>query len=262
MLPVNYSTNYMIRISLINRCWFLLQNYSKLFYKLVTIHHTSYNYQIKQLTKFKRRLSAMKKHKITDYLYEGIIYKNIKAKKLQEKYSDWVSSLSRKERAAFRRYRKKITLKTNINARLRNGEITLDATIISAALKRAQSPDSIIVYRSLAKEETTWLKTFSSGTTIQIPDFKGMHVREEIKSTYPISNSAAYIFVLIPKGANVAYINNLTLFYRHEKELLIDKDQRFEIIDIQQILGKSVFIMKLITETQTNRGLSSVPHLS
>jgi len=89
-----------------------------------------------------------------------------------------------------------------------------------------------------------------------------MHVREEIKSTYPISNSAAYIFVLIPKGANVAYINNLTLFYRHEKELLIDKDQRFEIIDIQQILGKSVFIMKLITETQTNRGLSSVPHLS
>jgi len=69
----------------------------------------------------------MKKHKITDYLYEGIIYKNIKAKKLQEKYSDWVSSLSRKERAAFRRYRKKITLKTNINARLRNGEITLDA---------------------------------------------------------------------------------------------------------------------------------------
>lgn len=190
----------------------------------------------------------MKKHSITDYQYEGTIYKNIEAKTLQEIYSNWINLLDSKEKAAFRRYRKKNNLKTNINAKLRNGEEVPDATLISAALKRASAPDNMIVSRNLAKGEAEWLSTFAVGMTVKMDDFKGMHVRKEIKTRYPINNSAAYVFVLIPEGAHVAYINNLTIFYRNEKELLIDKAQTFEIIDIKQVLGKTGFIMKLVIE--------------
>lgn len=185
------------------------------------------------------------KYIIDDYSYNGIVYRAVSCKELEKMYVSWSKNLSFKEKKAFQKYRKKINLSNNINANLREGKESLEAKIISQALSRAKLSNNIIVYRNLARHENEDMKNRIEGEIFKRNDFKGMHVKKIIRKTWPISNSAGYMILLIPRGAHVAYINNLTRLYRNEKELLIDRNQQFQLIKVIKVLGKLGYVTLL-----------------
>ncbi|WP_333562969.1 ADP-ribosyltransferase, partial [Coprobacillus cateniformis] len=80
-------------------------------------------------------------------------------------------------------------------------------------------------------------------------DFKGTHVYHRIllNRFFKVSNSKGYAIILIPKGSPVAYISDISWFvlFRNEKELLIDRNQQFRLIDTFNILNSNGYVFKL-----------------
>lgn len=121
-------------------------------------------------------------------------------------------------------------LKFNINAKLRNGKTSRKANMISNAIRRAVLTENIIVYRRLAKQEDKDMQLHEENDVYRCKDFKGTHVETRIEESGERGTSAGYMFILIPKNSHVAYINDVTWYSKKEKELLIDKNQRYQLI--------------------------------
>ena len=90
--------------------------------------------------------------KIDDILCEGVAYKTIKYKTLRSCYKTWLSNLNENERKAFKRYRCRCNIKNNVNEKLRLNKDCPDAMIMSAALKKSNSPHNLVVFRSIDKK--------------------------------------------------------------------------------------------------------------
>ena len=62
------------------------------------------------------------------------------------------------------------------------------------------------------------------------------------------------MLILIPKNSPVAYINNLTRWFSHEKELLIDKEQSFIMLEKRKLFNRDGYIVKLINDFDKTEG--------
>lgn len=182
---------------------------------------------------------------IEKYIHHDEVYKACSPKEVRGWFKYWKDELFHSENKAIKKYRRKTWLGNNINAKLRNGENPLDAEIISEALHKATVPHNIIVFRRLDKRENKIVSELDINDRYCCKDFKGTHVGEKIINFW---KSGGYMFVLIPRGTNGAYINNFTLCYWWEKEFLIDKGQCFVLLEKEQIFGKDSYIFKLINK--------------
>lgn len=182
------------------------------------------------------------KYIIEEFFVDGQRYKSCTPKTMREYFSIWRKSLTVDERKALRKYRKKLTPKNNVNAKLRNRVVTRDAEIISGALKRAVIPEPIVVYRSLAKEENINMSNLQEGSVFVCLDFKGTHIGRAIRDWHKTGH---FMLILIPPTVHAAYINNTTFWFAHERELLIDKGQYFKLLEKCKIFGRDGYIVKI-----------------
>ena len=202
-------------------------------------------------TKFNRRI-VMKEPKlmqdITDYTYNNIVYKAYSSEIMKKIFHTWEKELSFREKIALKLYRMNNCLKFNINAKLRNGKNPKNANVISNALDRAELSEDIIVYRLLAKDENTDMQKYKEGDVYICKDFKGTHVKTQIKERRKQGFSAGYMFILIPRNSRVAYINDVTRYSRGEKELLIDKNQKYQLLKKFDFFNRNGYLVRLINE--------------
>lgn len=182
-----------------------------------------------------------KKYLIEEFLVDGQRYKACPPKVMCEYFRAWRKSLSGDERKALRKYRKTLGLKNNINAKLRSGIVPPDAVIISGALQRTDIAEPLIVYRTLAKQENIRMSKLEEGSLFVCSDFKGTHVGEIITRRNKLGH---IMLILLPPQIHAAYINNLTCFFRHEKELLIDRGQCFRLLEKRKMFGKDGYIVR------------------
>ena len=84
------------------------------------------------------------------------------------------------------------------------------------------------------------------GDVITFPEFKGTHVKPAINIKK--HKCGGYLIIKIPKGAEASYINDVTLWHRPEKELLINMGYSFVIEDILYYGNKipKIYIVKLL----------------
>lgn len=175
--------------------------------------------------------------------YDGVKYEPIKNSQAVRFYADWRKSLTKEEKKAIRRYRRKNCQSTNINARLREGDIPNDAKVISNALSKSSTPINLLVYRRLAKHEAMFLSGKAINELYNVNDFKGTHIGIKIHN---ISMKGSYLFILVPRGTKAAYINNISLLYRHEREFLIDKEMKYRLIGKTEFEGHPCYIALLV----------------
>ena len=173
----------------------------------------------------------------------------ISSKELKELQTDWINSLSHKEKRFFRIYRNSIS--NNVNVRIRRAEkkekaYPTDTEYMSNALRRASVSKDILVYRYMAKKENGLLDDKAIGDIITFPEFKGTHVKSAINIKK--HRCGGYLIIKIPKGAEAGYINNVTIWHRPEKELLINMGYSFIIEDILCYGHKIpvIYIVKLL----------------
>ncbi len=186
-----------------------------------------------------------KRYLIPKIEVDNIVYKAYSPNEVKEMFSNWIKSLSIKEKRAFACYRRSVSRYYNINYQLRKNEIPTNAKVISAALCRAYTPKAMVVYRCLDKKEYEFVRDIfdehsARGNELFFRDFKGTHVGKEIKE-----HCGHNMLILIPPNAHAAYINDLTIWHRNERELLIERNQAFRLIKKCDIMGKDAFIVML-----------------
>ena len=189
--------------------------------------------------------------KIEHYTFDSIVYKAYSPRKIRKMFRSWKHSLNKVEKKAFANYRKKLLNHNNINAQLRNKSMPCDAVTISNALKKANLPEHLIVFRRLDKRENNIIGQVSVNDVFYCADFKGTHVGKRI---FDFWKSGHYMLILIPKNSPVAYINNLTRWFSHEKELLIDKEQSFIMLERRKLFNRDGYIVKLINDFDKTEG--------
>ena len=115
------------------------------------------------------------------------------------------------------------------------------------AIDRGQFTKNIFVYRCIAKQENKYMQSLGENEEYYCKDFKGVHVENKIKQ-YKKTGPSGYIFILIPKNSSVAYINDIIPYRRCEKELLINKEQRYKLLKKFECkeLGKQGYLVKLM----------------
>ena len=182
------------------------------------------------------------KHIIEEFLIDGHRYRTCTPKTMRKCFSTWRKSLTCDELKALRKYRKKIGLKNNINAKLRSGILPRDAELISEALQRAAITEPTVVYRTLAKQEYINMSKLQEGNVFVCPDFKGVHVGKKISNRNKLGH---IMLILMPPNTPAAYINNVTCCFAHERELLIDKGQCFKLLEKRKFLGKEGYVVKV-----------------
>ena len=173
----------------------------------------------------------------------------ISSKELKELQSDWINSLSHKEKRCFKTYRN--STNNNVNVRIRRAEkkgkdYPPDTEYMVNALRRASVPKDILVYRYMAKKENSLLNDKKIGDIITFPEFKGTHVKSAINIKK--HKCGGYLIIKIPKGAEAGYINDVTLWHRPEKEMLINMGYSFVIEDVLCYGHKipKIYIVKLL----------------
>lgn len=189
-----------------------------------------------------------KKYPLENLIIDGIEYQSIKHTMFRESFNRWKSKLSKEEIKALKKYRRSNSFllnRANINAKIRNGEECKEAEYLSNAINKFDLSENIIAYRTIAKKEKEFIQQFSIREIFKFDDYKGLHIKKKIKNN-PLIDPAGYILFLIPKGFKVAYINDITILYRHEKELLIDKGQLYSLVGSRIILNKETYIIKLM----------------
>lgn len=189
-----------------------------------------------------------KRYIIRNINMDGIEYQSIGHTIFQESFKIWKSKLTKEEIKALKKYRRSNTFLfngVNINAKIRNGKKCREAIYLSSAINKFDLLENIVVYRTIGSKEQEYIKQFSIREIVKFDDYKGAHVSKEIKSN-PLTEPSGYILFLLPKGSKVAYINNITIMYRHEKELLIGKGQQYLLVEKRNILNKEAYVMKLM----------------
>ena len=173
----------------------------------------------------------------------------ISSKELKELQADWINSLSHKEKSFFRIYRNSTS--NNVNVRIRRAvkkgkAFPTDMEYMANALRRSSVPKDILVYRYMAKKENGLLDDKAIGDIITFQEFKGTHVKSAINIKK--HKCGGYLIIKIPKGAEAGYINNVTIWHRPEKELLINRGYSFIIEDILCYGHKipKIYIVKLL----------------
>lgn len=183
---------------------------------------------------------------LNNYIYDNITYMAYSHKEIKKMFLLWKNSLSLREKTALILYRTNNFLKINTNAKLRKGQISRNAQVISSALKKAVLSDNIIVYRRLANGENAYMQSLKEKDIYLCKDFKGTHVGTLIKEKRQNGISAGYMFILIPRNSHVAYINDVTLYSKNERELLIDKNQYYQLIKKFDFWNRNGYLVKLI----------------
>lgn len=173
----------------------------------------------------------------------------ISSKELKELQSDWINSLSHKEKRCFKIYRN--STNNNVNVRIRRAEkkgkdYPPDTEYMVNALRRASVPKDILVYRYMGKKENSLLNDKIIGDIITFPEFKGTHVKPAINIKK--HKCGGYLIIKTPKGAEAGYINDVTIWHRPEKEMLINMRYSFVIEDILSYGHKipKIYIVKLL----------------
>lgn len=184
--------------------------------------------------------------RIEDYIFDGIIYKTYSSRDVRNMFCSWKHNLSKEEKIAFENYRKHLFNSNNINAKLRNKSLPHDAVIISNAIKKAVLPKHIIVFRRLDKKENDIISNIQVNNAFHCADFKGTHVGKRI---FDFWKTGHYMIILISQNSPVAYINDLTIWFSDEKELLIDKDQSFLLLEKRKLFNRDGYIVKLINDS-------------
>ena len=150
---------------------------------------------------------------------------------LRKKSIEWVKALTKKEKAAIRKYTKNsidpkgMELFRRLNAMLR-GDINNDATLkrysdlISRAIAKFKLKNDIVCYRTL---------DFNPYIKYEVGDYV---IEEQFTSTSVIEGRALkkpfVIKIKVPKGAKGAYIEELSSF-PSQREFLIDKKSVFKV---------------------------------
>lgn len=184
--------------------------------------------------------------KLSDIVYEGIIYKPMNHNEVRCYYKAWLSDLTYAEKRTFQKYRHRQFTKNNVNEKLRQHKECNDSVTMSVALQKSKAPCNMLVFRSLDKKENNYISNLSINDEYINFDFKGTHVYDRIPNNY--RNSSGYILYLIPKGYNAAYINNVTLYATKEREFLIDMNSKCKLIDKCEIKQKPCYIVKMQTD--------------
>lgn len=183
--------------------------------------------------------------RINDYIFDSTIYKAYSPREVRNMFRSWKHNLTKAEIKAFANYRKRLFNNNNINDKLRNKSLPRDAVTISNAIKKAVLPKHIIVFRRLDKRENSIISKIQVNNVFHCADFKGTHVGKRI---FDFWKTGHYMLILIPKNSPAAYINNLTSWFSHEKELLIDKDQSFLLLEKRKLFNRDGYIVKLIND--------------
>ena len=150
---------------------------------------------------------------------------------LRKKSIEWVKALTKKEKAAIRKYTKNsidpkgMELFRRLNAMLR-GDINNDATLkrysdlISRAIAKFKLKNDIVCYRTL--DFNPYIK-YEVGDYVIEEQFTSTSVIEgrELKKPFVIK-------IKVPKGAKGAYIEELSSF-PSQREFLIDKKSVFKV---------------------------------
>lgn len=186
-------------------------------------------------------------YSINEYTSDEVLYRAKGAEELKKDYISWMENLTNDEKKAIRKYRRKLCLKNNINAKLRKGKETEGARLISAALKKANTPENIIVYRNLSRIENEQMAAKEINKTYKWADFKGTHAGTNIKGISKKDYKGGYMLILVPQNTNAAYINDLTICFRDEREFLIDKEQSFVLIEKMKSL-RNGYVVKIVLE--------------
>lgn len=185
------------------------------------------------------------KYLIENYTVDNVVYKAFSPQEVKNMFRSWKDSLSNIEKKAFANYRKKLWYKNNINYKLRNNLYSKDSMIISNALKRTVSPEYMVVYRRIDRNENNAINNLQVNDTFYCADFKSTHVGKKIRDFW---KSGHYMLILIPKNAHVSYINNTTGWFNKENELLIDKGQSFLLLEKRKLFNRDGYIVKLIND--------------
>lgn len=175
----------------------------------------------------------------------GDSYHTVTDEKMKNHYENWLNSLSYEERQCFKRYRNKLNTLNNQNAQLRKGNVGKSSIVMSSALNRAYTPENILVFRTIDKKENEVLLKLRLGEKYNCPDFKGTHAKNKLRRVWLIGTSAGYMIILIPRGASAAYINNCSRHFKFEKELLINRNQSYLLLEVLSVFGKNAYILKL-----------------
>ena len=182
--------------------------------------------------------------KIEDIACESTVYRAINHRQIRSFYKLWLFNLDYRERRTFREYRCRSTLKNNINHKLREHQKCDDATIMSKALKKSSAPFDMIVFRSLDRKENDVMSKLILNDVYTNFDFKGTHVYDRIPTRY--RSSSGYVFYLVPKGYNRAYINNVTAYAFWEREFLIDMNSKCKLVDKYEINKRICYVVKIL----------------
>ena len=152
---------------------------------------------------------------------------------LRKKSIEWIKALTKKEKAAIRKYTKNsidpkgMELFRRLNAMLR-GDTPKDtsleryADVISSALRKSVIDSDIICYRRSAVDV---LKDYEVGDIYYPGQFLSTAVTEK-----GALNGEYLIVIRVKKGSIGAYIEKLSA-YPSQRELLLDKDEAYRIIE-------------------------------
>ncbi|MBI5551138.1 MAG: ADP-ribosyltransferase [Desulfobacterales bacterium] len=166
-------------------------------------------------------------------------------------YDEWVNNLSHSEKESITDYT--ATSYQNINGVLRGTEKTYSgnnaeiAENISRALKRADVPEDLVVYRGASKGALGPLKTLPKEQMIgKVIEDKGFMSTSILKSSS--FNGDIKLKINVPKGTKGAYLGKISC-YPNEAELLLDKGQKMIITEVAEVTpGKMLLTCDLLPQ--------------
>jgi hypothetical protein len=105
---------------------------------------------------------------------------------------------------------------------------------ISTALKRAKTPEDIVVYRGLKKDNFEFLETKAPdelvGKVFTEKAFMSTSLCKKVANKF--ANNGILLKIHVPKNSNGAYV--ATISEKLEAEILFDKNQKLQVQNVKQ----------------------------
>lgn len=166
--------------------------------------------------------------------------------KVKKAYNGWRTKLTKKQKQVIKEYRKGTKKELRINALIRANQKSDKVDILKSALENAKLDEKTVTYRYIEKEEyENCFDKHIVGTMVYFKDFKGTHVKRYICEIFKKKHIVAYAIFLLPKGISAAYINDFSISYLNERELLINCNTAWKIVNVVKILhDKNCFVLE------------------
>ena len=125
------------------------------------------------------------------------------------------------------------TIYKTLNAQLRDGNLDefyegMDL-LLTNSLKKLPQYNLEKVFRGVSGEEADLARTWKKGDEVDFADYKSTSEDMVMGAYYNVDNEVVYE-IINPKGASLSSIS----YYNNELEVLLQRGQKFKVIDIQE----------------------------